>query len=131
MVLPRNRAQRDDESFIECDGKPARRVKVCQESGEEISTSDILDGGGEQDVLTIGTSASLGAIGGTNRVNRKYVIFQAHDRDIYYGFDNTVTTSTGVKLFKDQVIMIPVGENTDIYFIATAAGKELRIQEVS
>ncbi len=58
-------------------------------------------------------------------------IFQAQDKDIYFGFDNTVTTSTGVKIFKDQIVMIPLGENTDIYFIATGAGKELRFTEVS
>lgn len=107
-----------------------KRVQI-KGSDSPLDVDDVLDGGGEQAVLTIGTSASLGAIGGTNRTNRKYVIFQAHDKNIYYGFTNTVNTSTGIKLFKDQVLMIPAGENTDIYFIADGAGKELRIQEVS
>ncbi len=117
---------------IGADGKKQVRVKVNNADSEPIPVDDILDGGGEQATLTIGTTAVLGAVNGTsNRTDRKHVIFQAHDKDIYFGFDNTVTTSTGIKIFKDQIVMIPLGENTDIYFIATGAGKELRLTEVS
>ncbi len=133
MAISKNIDDREYDKFEENsdDGGTDVRVNIQNPLSEPIPVNDILDGGGEQDVLTIGTTAVLGAIGGTNRPDRKYVIFQAHDKDIYFGFDNTVTTSTGVKIFKDQIVMIPLGENTDIYFIATGAGKELRLTEVS
>ncbi len=118
---------------IGADGKKQVRVKVNNADTEPIPVDDILDGGGDQATLTIGTTAVLGAVNGTsNRTDRKYVIFQSQDKDIFYGFnESTLSTSNGIKIFKDQIIMIPLGENTDIYFIATGAGKELRFTEVS
>jgi hypothetical protein len=133
MAISKNIDDREHDKFEENsgDGGTDVRVNVKNISTTPIFVSDVLNGGGEQDTITIGVAASLGAIGGTNRPDRKYLLFQAKDKGIYYGFDNTVTTSTGIEIFKNQLIMIPVGENTDVYFIATGAGKDLRIQEVS
>ena len=100
--------------------------RVCLEN--DIS---ILDGGGSEAELTVGTTAILGNVTGTNRILRKMVIFQPKDKDIYWGYNNTVTTSSGIKTFKDQVIILELGPNTDLYFIATGAGKQIRIQVLS
>jgi len=95
-------------------------------------TNDILDNGGDQISITVGTSAVEGVItGGVPRSNRKYVIFQSQGQGVFFGFTAGVTTSNGIEIFKSQLLMIPVGENTSIYFIATSAGKEVRFQELS
>ena len=98
---------------------------------DEAIVSDVLDGGGDQIELTVGTTAIEGKVGGSPRVGRKYVMFQSKDVGVYYGMDNTVTTSDGIEIFKDQLLMIPLGENTTIYFIATGANKKVRFIEVS
>lgn len=100
-------------------------------ANQELTTADSLNNGGVQASITVGTSAVEGKVGASVLANRKYVIFQAKDKGIFYGFDNTVTTSTGIEIFKDQLLMIPVGEGTEIWFIATDTGNDLRFQEVA
>lgn len=100
-------------------------------SDDQSHVADVLDGGGLQASITVGVTAIEGKVGASPLESRKYVIMQAKDNGIFYGFTSGVTTSTGIEIFKDQLIMIPIGENTDIYFIATGASKDLRFQEVS
>lgn len=104
--------------------------ETCQAVCVENDIS-ILDGGGSEAEITVGTTSVLGNVTGTNRASRKMVIFQPQDKDIYWGYNSSVTISNGIKAFKDQVVMLEIGPNTDIYFIATGAGKKIRIQELS
>lgn len=98
---------------------------------DETLVSDVLDGGGDQIALTVGTTAVEGKVGSSPLTGRKYVIFQAKDNGLFYGLTNSVTTSNGIEIFKDQILMVPLGENTSIYFIATGAGKAVRFQEIA
>ena len=81
--------------------------------------------------LSVGTSAVQVKVGGSPLANRKLVIMQPKDTGIFWGYDNTVTTSTGVEMFKDQIIPMECGPDISIWVIATGAGKSMRIQELA
>jgi len=97
----------------------------------EARTADILQSGGTNGALTVGTSAVEVKVGGARLANRKCVIIQPKANGIFLGFSNGVTTSNGVELFKDQFVVLPVGDATGVWLIAGTAGNNVRIAEVA
>jgi len=97
-------------------------------SNMELNTSDSLNGSGLQSELTIGTTSVEGKVGASILTNRKYVIFLALDKGIYFGSTSAVTILTGIPIFKNQLLMVPKGQS-QIWFIADGAGKRLRFIE--
>ena len=82
--------------------------------------SDILDTGGVDTVLNLTTAASLGIVGAAAKVGRKYYVMEALATNVKWGFTNT---TQNFDLFKSQIIMIPVGPNTQIWFkMSTGTG---------
>lgn len=94
---------------------------------KEASTSDILNNGGLDAELTVGISAVELKVGASRKANRKYVIFQALDQNIKFGF---TSLTQNIPCQKHRVFMLPVGENTEVWFIATEAGKKVAIGEL-
>lgn len=94
---------------------------------KEISASDILNNGGLDAELTVGTSAVELKVGGSRKENRKYVMFQALDQNIKFGFSDT---TQNMPCQKGRFFMIPVGEDTEVWFIATSASKTVAIGEL-
>ena len=91
---------------------------------------DFLNKSGDESELTVGLTAIEGKAGATRLLGRQYIIFMALDSGLYYGFNASVSTSTGIPIYKSQLLMIPIGPDLPIYFIASAAGKKVRFQEV-
>ena len=81
--------------------------------------------------LTVGTDAVLVKVGGSPLPKRKLVTMQANDNKIYWGYDSSVTTTTGTRIFKDQYVPLQVGPDITVYVIADGAGKTLRIGELA
>lgn len=81
--------------------------------------------------LTIGTTPTEGMVGPTPLLGRQMIVFQPKANGIFYGFDATVTTATGVEVFRDNLVALMVGPNFRIWFVATANGKDLRFQELA
>lgn len=81
--------------------------------------------------MTVGTSAVELKVGGSVLANRKAVTMQAMDNSVYWGYSNTVTVSTGTRIFKNQFIPLPVGPDIHVWLIADAAGKNVRIGELA
>jgi len=79
----------------------------------EIWIRDTHNNGGLDTVIALTTTAVEGKVGVTRRTNRKYVIIEALDTNIVWGFSNTTQS---FDLFKSQLIMIPIGEDTEIWF---------------
>ena len=82
--------------------------------------------------LTVGTTAVEVKVGGAALANRKLLlIHNASGNTMYWGSNNSVTTSNGMILFRDQVISIPVGPAISIWIISGVAAQNARITEMS
>lgn len=99
--------------------------------GSQLSTDDTANVTGVYGSLTVGTSAVLLKVGGSALDNRKYVTMQTKADAVYWGYDSSVTTSTGTQIFKDQLVVLPVGPSVTIYLIANGSGRDVRIGEIS
>lgn len=99
-------------------------------SQKEITIADTHNGGGLDVVLLVdsGTPKEL-KVGATRKENRKYVVFEAQDTGITWGFSNSTQS---FDIFKSQLVMVPVGENTEIWFAASSGtGNKVAIGEIS
>jgi hypothetical protein len=97
----------------------------------EVRIADMITVGNAYGALSVSTSAVELKVGGAILTNRKAVHFQPKDNGIFWGYSNAVTTSTGTEMFKDQIIFLPMATGVSIWFIATGAGKSVRIAELS
>lgn len=95
---------------------------------QDLGTSDILDNGGSDTVLNLTTVAVEGRVGPAVRANRKYFIMEALTNNVKWGFSNTTQS---FDLFKRQLIMVPCGPNTQIWFRVTTGTGQVAIAEVS
>lgn len=109
-------------------GEPLPRALT---QNQELKVCDTNNSGGLNGDITVGTSAVEGKVGSSRLVNRKYVIIEPLDTNIYMGFNSSVTTSNGIPLFKNQFIMIPIGDGTQLWFIADSASKHVRFGELA
>jgi hypothetical protein len=99
---------------------------------DQVATADVLDNGGVQGALTVGTSSVEVKVGANRHEGRKSVtLYNNSNTTIYWGFNNSVTTATGTPITKGQFIEWTVGENTPIWVIAGNANNNMRITEAS
>ena len=80
--------------------------------------------------LTVTTSAQEVKVGASALTNRKLITIQPKGTGIFFGFSNAVTTANGTELFKDQTLIIPVGQNVSVWVIGTAGSVSVRIGEL-
>ena len=81
-------------------------------SNGELTTCDVLLYGGVDAVINLTTAAVELKVGGSALVNRKYVILEGQAANIKWGFSNTTQS---FDIFKNQILMIPLGPNTAIW----------------
>lgn len=91
-----------------------------------------LDGPGVYGDITVTDTASEVKVGASVLIERKVVTIQPVDGVVYFGYDNSVTTSNGTKIFKGQIYPIEAGEQLPVWVIAeTGESIDVRITEVS
>lgn len=81
--------------------------------------------------LTVGLTAVQVKVGASNLDDRKLVIIQPKDGDIFLGYSNSVSIVTGMRLFKDGAVLLPVGEAVSIWLISNSSGKKVSIAELA
>ena len=99
-----------------------------------VSGVDSLDHANDSAVygtMTVGTTALLVKVGASVLPRRKALTMQADANSIYWGYDSSVTTATGTRIFKGQFVPLPVGPDISVYVIADGAGKVLRVGELA
>lgn len=108
-----------------------RKAKVSANS--DLSVADVANTAGSYGAITVGATATLMTSNGTTALaNRKgLTIFNNSLVIIYYGFDNTVTTSTGTPIYPSGSLSIDVGPTITVYAIAGTAGNNTRVTEIS
>jgi hypothetical protein len=100
-------------------------------ANQDLGVADVLDNSGLDTIISLTTSPKLGVVnvdGITPKANRKYFIMQALDTNIKWGFSNTTQS---FDIFKSQLIMIPCGPNTQIWFKMSVGTGNVAIGEVS
>lgn len=98
----------------------------------EIKMLDISNNGGTQAALTVGTSAVEVMVGGSPLANRKSCTLQNSSLvNIFWGYTNAVTTSTGTPIMVGQMYEWKVGTGTHIFVIAVGANNNTRITETA
>ncbi len=82
--------------------------------------------------LSVTTTSVEVRVGASALIDRKVVVVQPLGGDIFWGFDSGVTTSTGIKLFKNTIYHLPYTDDITVYLISTSgAGFDTRISELA
>ena len=85
--------------------------------------ADTLATGGVQGrILLVDTDGAVIAnvSGTTNLVDRQLITITPITGDIFWGYENTVTTTTGSPLCEGQTLAIAAGECADLYIITNS-----------
>lgn len=94
--------------------------------------STTIDGPGVQGTISVGTTAVLLQVGASPLEDRKIVSIQPTGNQVYYGYTSAVTTSTGTRIFKDQLLQLEATDSLEVYLISNnAGGIAVRITEVA
>lgn len=102
---------------------------VSSSPNGELKIADTHNNGGLDTVITITSGVPVELkVGGSRLANRKYVVIEALDTGIKWGFSNTTQS---FDLFKSQLIMVPIGENTEIWFDCDSGTKDVAIAELA
>lgn len=88
-----------------------------------------LDGPAVYGNISVTTSAAELKVGGSTYEDRKVLSIQPIDGDIFVGYDSSVTTSNGIKIFQGQYVELERGELLPVYAIA-ASTVDVRISEI-
>ncbi len=110
---------------------PTRKASVSV--GGDVGVADGLSSGGVNGnlLLTTGNTAYEAKVGVSRLSNRKSLTITALD-DMYWGYSNSVTTSNGTPLYKNQQIVFAIDPNDSsfqVWLVASANTKNARITE--
>lgn len=90
-----------------------------------------LDGPAVYGNISVTTSATELKVGASALAERKVISIQPSDGVVWYGYDSSVTTSNGTKIFKDQQVRIEASETLSVYLITDTGTVDVRIAEIS
>ena len=91
-----------------------------------------LDGPAVNGQITVTDTPQLLKVGATALDDRTAVVIQALDENIYWGFSNSVTASTGFKVFRAQMQFLEAGSKIEIWLVAeTGKSVDTRIGEIA
>lgn len=97
-----------------------------------INTNAAEDAYDTWQTSTLSASSTAAEIAATPLANRlRMVIQNLGNRDVYLGEDNTVTTSTGLKLPKGSSMDMKYGAAANVFAITASGTADLRIAEYS
>lgn len=97
---------------------------------DQVASADILNYSGVNGALTVGTSALEAKVGTTRLENRKLlIIYNNSNSTIFWSFSPSVTTSSGLPIFKQQTVYLSVGDQLPVYLIAATTGNSVLIAE--
>ena len=101
---------------------------VGSSNNNELFIRDTHDNGGIDTILTLSTTPIEGKVGATRKADRKYIIMEALTRGVKWGFSSSTQS---FDLFKRQLNMVPIGENTEIWFKSSIGTGSVAFAELS
>lgn len=90
---------------------------------------DQINGPSYYGAISVSTTPTLLKVGASVYSERIEVSFQPLDGDIYYGFDSSVSYTTGTKVFRYQLITLESGPLETIYLVTESGTVDVRITE--
>ncbi len=96
----------------------------------QLETRDVLNVSSQYRAQSVTTSAAEALGGSTILANRKLLHFTPTNGTLYWGYDSSVTTSTGSPVFPNNTVFLSVTNNVHVYVIS-ATTTDVRIGEVS
>jgi len=81
--------------------------------------------------LVVGTTPVELKVGANPLENRKFLILQPKDNKIFFGYNNSVSPSDGIEIFKDQILILKIGAGITVWAVSLSGGRPLRIQELA
>lgn len=91
-----------------------------------------IDGPAVYGALSVTSASAVEVkVGGSPLDERKVITIQPTNGHVYFGYSNSVTTSTGTKIFKNQIYPIEASEKLAVYIIAETGTVNVRITEAS
>lgn len=91
-----------------------------------------LDGPGVYDNISVTDTPSEVKVGASVLVERKIVTIQPTDGVVYFGYDNSVSSTNGTKIYKNQIMFLEAGDLLPVWIVAeTGETVDVRITEVS
>lgn len=91
---------------------------------------DILTTGAQYRAQSVTTSAALALGGSSALTDRKMLHITPTNGTIYWGYNSSVTTTTGTPLFTNQTLYLSIGTGVTVYVIS-ATTTDARIAELS
>lgn len=99
--------------------------------GSQYGNQDRTNDSAVYGTISVSTTATELKVGGSILDGRDFLIIQPKENSIYLGFDNSVTSSTGIELKKNQTMQIAAGDNISVYAIASSGTIDVRIGELA
>lgn len=112
---------------MDADGSETNFLKVTENNDAQVS--DAINVSAVYSEITVGTTAVELKVGGTPLAVRKMAHATPKDKEVYWGYDNSVTTVTGTRLFKNTTAYFKFGPNVHIWLIAATDGNKVNIGE--
>lgn len=111
---------------------PAGESLVVNPDGSINVVAATSDTTGVNDVIVVGTTAVAARVGVSNLAERTSLsVMNNGNATIYWGFANTVTTSTGFPIFKGQTSVWAIGPNITVWLISSTTLNDVPVAEIS
>jgi hypothetical protein len=95
-----------------------------------LTSSATPNSGGTQGAVSVGITATEAKVSTSTLTNRKSLTaFNNSAQTIYWGYNSSVTTSTGTPIFASQMVGWNVGASTHIFLIAASGTNDVRVTE--
>lgn len=88
-----------------------------------------IDGPAVNGALSVSTTPVELKVNASVLNRRQIITIQPLDGDVYYGFDNTVTSSNGIKIFQGQIYSRECGDSLEIWLVSASGTVDVRITE--
>jgi len=96
---------------------------------ESPELADVISDGYVSGTISVTTSEIEAKVGVSPLTGREILtIYNGGNKTIFYG-PTGVTIMTGIPIFKDQVVSLPIGQSLSIFLITYSGTQTARIQE--
>ena len=94
------------------------------------TVADVINGPGLETVISVTSTPIEVKVGASKLTNRKLVtVFNDGTATVYWGYNNTITASTGTHIFKNQLQSWDATEGASIWLVAASGSHSCRITE--
>lgn len=102
---------------------------VNSSTAGELFTRDLINTSLLSGAVSLTTTATAVRIGASNLSGRKLIIVIPVNGTIYWGYNNGVTSSNGMPLFKNQRLVLSLSDSLTIFAVAATGTVDVRIVE--